>query len=102
MKCPHCLENFHVTDSEERNAVHLRGGTGTWKLKWVFCPACREPTVELLGRNQWRVAYPRASSRAALSDAVPEDVASDFREAVETLPVSPKASAGLSRRILQH
>jgi hypothetical protein len=33
---------------------------------------------------------------------VPADVQTDFREAVEVLPVSAKASAALSRRLLQH
>jgi hypothetical protein len=32
---------------------------------------------------------------------VPEPLASDFREAHDTLPISPKASAALSRRCLQ-
>jgi Domain of unknown function (DUF4145) len=34
-------------------------------------------------------------------NGVPEPLASDFREAHDTLPISPKASAALSRRCLQ-
>jgi hypothetical protein len=36
-----------------------------------------------------------------LPDEVPDNFASAFREAYETLPISPKASAALSRRCLQ-
>jgi hypothetical protein len=36
-----------------------------------------------------------------LPNEVPDKFADDFREAFETLPISPKASAALSRRCLQ-
>jgi len=36
-----------------------------------------------------------------LPEEVPERFAADFREAHDTLPISPKASAALSRRCLQ-
>jgi len=81
-------------------------GVDRWALKWVFCPGCKEPTVAI----RWRVGsvlperiiYPKTPGRAALAETVPPDIAQDFREAVEVLPVSPKASAALSRRLLQH
>jgi hypothetical protein len=37
-----------------------------------------------------------------LPDEIPEKFASDFREAYDALPISPKASAALSRRSLQN
>jgi hypothetical protein len=44
--------------------------------------------------------YPRGQMRR-LPPEVPDPYASDFREAVEVLPSSPKASAAISRRNLQ-
>jgi len=41
-------------------------------------------------------------SRAPLSDVVPEHFAVDYREAALVFDDSPKASAALSRRCLQH
>ncbi len=44
--------------------------------------------------------YPRGAMRP-LAAEVPDPYAADFREAVEVLPISPKASAALSRGNLQ-
>ena len=48
------------------------------------------------------LAIRRCNTRVPLSDCVPRDLQEDFSEAVNVLPVSPKASAALSRRVLQH
>lgn len=45
---------------------------------------------------------PKAPSRAPLDKRVPDDLAEDYRQACLVLPDSPKASAALSRRCLQH
>jgi hypothetical protein len=45
---------------------------------------------------------PKGVSHAPLSPAVPAEFADDYREASYVLPDSPKASAALSRRCLQH
>jgi hypothetical protein len=105
MKCPHCLENFHGEPGRGQGANSTPMGHDQWKLKWTFCPACEKPVVAI----QWmqgnvlpqRVIYPHSAGRAALPSTVPEQIAQDFREAVEVLPASAKASAALSRRLLQ-
>lgn len=47
------------------------------------------------------MVYPRSEARTQLPEGVPAGISEDFREAFETLPVSAKASAALSRRLLQ-
>ena len=44
---------------------------------------------------------PLLATRIPLGDAVPESIATDYREACSVLPISPKASAALSRRVLE-
>lgn len=48
------------------------------------------------------LVYPRGISRVPLSNDVPDTLAQDYREACLVLTDSPKASAALSRRSLQH
>jgi hypothetical protein len=45
---------------------------------------------------------PKALSRSPLSPDIPNDLAGDYRESALVLADSPKASAALSRRCLQH
>lgn len=45
--------------------------------------------------------FPRVKPSIHVPQEVPEAVAADYGEAVQVLPISPKASAALSRRILQ-
>jgi hypothetical protein len=49
-----------------------------------------------------RTVRPKAMARAPLSVDVPEVYAADYQEACNVLAESPKASAALSRRCLQH
>jgi hypothetical protein len=49
-----------------------------------------------------RTVRPKAVARVPLSTDVPEAYAADYREACNVLVDSPKASAALSRRCLQH
>jgi hypothetical protein len=51
--------------------------------------------------REWFV-YPRAATRPACSPEVPKVLADDFHEACLVIADSPKASAALSRRCLQH
>ncbi len=113
MKCPHCLVEFHdkvqPTDLGEDS-------TSYWILLKRVCPKCGKFILSLeehcdryrIGganhyhRNRQFYCYPRAASRSPLSPDVPEQFAADYREACLTLTDSPKASAALSRRCLQH
>lgn len=45
--------------------------------------------------------FPEGSNRGPVSTDVPPEIAADYNEAALVLPLSPKASAALSRRCLQ-
>ena len=110
MKCPHCLIAIHYEPirnpvcSEER---------GRWLISNQACPACKKQIIYLelvfedpVGSKNVLIdaflAYPRDVAREALSPEVPEEFAGDYREACAIPSGSPKASAALSRRCLQH
>jgi len=77
------------------------------KIDQCICPACRN-TVLILRRETHAdppvatLLYPRAMSRTPVPPEVPPSFADDYREACLVLADSPKASAALSRRCLQH
>jgi hypothetical protein len=87
------------------------GHPDIWKSRHGLCPACRRIVVEfgsgsVSNVNAWdktrRLAWPAAIARAAIGPYVPQEFAGDYREAVDVIPASPKASAALSRRCLQY
>lgn len=53
------------------------------------------PTVE-------KIIYPIGKDQKVLSEEIPASYRNDYHEAVAVLPISPKASAALSRRCLQN
>jgi Domain of unknown function (DUF4145) len=52
-------------------------------------------------RQHGTLIHPEGSNRGPLSTDVPAPIAADYNEAAIVLPLSPKASAALSRRCLQ-
>jgi len=114
MKCPHCLVEFH----DEGKSIYLGvDETANWGMNTCKCPACKKYIFTLyeshdpvsgpggvIAYNKQRtfLVYPKMYSRAPLSPHVPAHFADDYKEACITLPDSPKASAALSRRCLQH
>lgn len=113
MKCPHCLTAFH----DARELVELgEDVTSQWTLIKRTCPECKKFIFSLDEKyerfrvshtnhyhyKRERLCYPRGISRSPLSSDVPEGFAGDYNEACLTLVDSPKASAALSRRCLQH
>ncbi|HSC89609.1 MAG TPA: DUF4145 domain-containing protein [Polyangiaceae bacterium] len=67
------------------------------------CPSCSRLVLRLMRRNgEQSLIFPRGHGRPPLADSVPAAFASDYNEAVLVLADSPKASAALSRRCLQH
>ena len=115
MKCPHCLENFFPQTSEALLCWNDgRGGAvtdagGHWTYKFTLCPACKRIVIWLILTDKKSskeigstMVWPRGVARAPLSPEVPEEFAEDYREACLVFADSPKASAALSRRCLQH
>jgi hypothetical protein len=80
------------------------------------CPECQEEVVDLIEAEfneqpntnfldpdiiQRYKVYPSNTFRKPTPEEVPSDIKEDYEEACRVLPVSPKASAALSRRCLQ-
>lgn len=114
MTCPHCSIRCHVTG---KNLFIGNDPDGDWMLFQTQCPSCSR-FVLILAVGTWkksgphgphfeeppttRLVHPRTINREPLSASVPKAFAEDFVEACLVLQDSPKASAALSRRCLQH
>lgn len=114
MKCPHCLESFHVQFEEIHLVNQYRSWwedrDGHWKIRFTLCPACARSSLFLvltpandssITLNEMLV-WPKGVARSPLPAEVPEEFAGDYKEACLVLADSSKASAALSRRCLQH
>lgn len=114
MKCPHCRIDFH--DKPERSKIGV-DADGGWILIKRECPACHRMILHLTNGQPLYDQYhhfidinevktilirPKGSSRPPCPVEVPKKFAEDYNEACLVLPDSPKASAALSRRCLQH
>ena len=109
MKCPHCNTGFHE-NSQKSHPFQLRDGT-LWAATYQNCPQCSGAIIFLDAYRPTSHAnltivpsflvYPRNASARPVPAEVPEPYKGDFEEAVAVLPLSPKASAALSRRNLQ-
>jgi hypothetical protein len=125
MKCPHCGVEFHDNWAiglfcRGRNPLEAKAAfpNAFWEYRVAECPRCRELTIDVgIGQMHpadarfpmtagtepaWERVRPIAPKRVVPSAHVPEAIASDYLEACMTLVISPKASAALSRRCLQH
>ncbi len=115
MKCPHCAIHFHenwYAEHFERTGRLLAEPTENENIYWFYrsaiCPKCKHPTIEVARKfsndefyDGWRQIFPIGSNRGPVPIEVPGDIASDYIEACNVLPISPKASAALARRCLQ-
>jgi Domain of unknown function (DUF4145) len=115
MQCPHCLKHFHET--WQHNTL-MKDAYGTWGAAVTSCPACQRAIITIgkmlqvtdgAGRisflpalKDYQLAHPRSIARSPIPPEVPEEFAADYREACLVFADSPKASAALSRRCLQH
>ena len=119
MKCPHCAESIHFEESDS-SAYEYEAGSGQpgatgYAVVHGFCPNCGELIVLLRegrykeyehngyieeGSERDEVIYPKSYARPVEAE-VPERYREAFQEAAGVLGVSAKASAGLSRRLLQ-
>lgn len=112
MKCPHCLESFF---EEWQQPISVgKDKDGQWYLKHCYCADCKRiiimlevvrggpvfPAPTIIPKSY--MVWPKSVARTALPEEVPERFSGDYREAFLVLSDSPKASAALSRRCLQH
>ena len=115
MKCPHCLVSFHLRNSSP--APIGPDPDGYWWVAEETCPDCKKLTVWLVvsserepgaayprpyGQQRAVMVRPRGTNRPPVSIEVPPEFAEDYLEACLVIADSPKASAALSRRCLQH
>jgi hypothetical protein len=108
MKCPHCTtgvnENWGSWNVlvEQPPSPHAHE---TWQLWAMVCPECGELIAQvrrLDGTTEVfrTLAWPKFGSRP-LPPEVTGRWSEDFSQAAEVIGSSPKASAALSRRLLQ-
>jgi hypothetical protein len=103
VQCLHCQNHFFPQWADRPFAAN--DVQGQWVVNYVICPACERFTIRLERRAGGKIqetidAYPKMVRRPA-PEQVPNDIAQDYREACTVLPDSAKASAALSRRLLQ-
>ena len=105
MKCPWCQIAFHVKedDWESTTISDDRGSISEWTCSMTFCPDCRRLIVMLIDASglDEEVIYPYAAMPINIGLEIPESLRADYLEAVRVLQISAKASAALSRRVLQ-
>jgi uncharacterized protein DUF4145 len=114
MNCPHCQVAFH---GDPITTGLRKDSDGVWCAVTYLCPSCNRISVDLVcatqvtgsgqglhfnGMRKKVLGYPRASSRPSPPPEVPPEFGQDYVEAALVLADSPKASAALSRRCLQH
>ncbi len=111
MKCPHCTIAFTWTASNHHGAG--RDADAYWQFESTNCPECEKIIIQLvkletvaghatLTETSRRTVQPRATNRPPCPPQVPAAIRTDYLEACLVLDDSPKASAALSRRALQH
>jgi len=107
MQCPHCLVAFHEQPIQLPIKPDNLDADGNWAAFVCKCASCNRFILQLMLQKvnaapKTIMVYPKGVTRRPLSSEVPAPFAQDFREAVQVLEISPKASAALSRRCLQH
>lgn len=107
MTCPHCgiATATEFVENLLRSDPHRN-----WSAYHAECQNCEGAIILLVGHSRLplhaevepvvRLVNPKGITRPVPPE-VEQRLADDFKEAVAVLPDSPKASAALSRRILQ-
>jgi hypothetical protein len=79
---------------------------GMLVAKYMICPSCARAIFVVSGIaggiDETLIVWPRTTGRPPCPKEVPKNVADDYSEACLVHQDSPKASAALSRRCLQH
>lgn len=116
MKCPHCGIAFFDNPEIKTIGIDVDGG---WILLKSDCPSCKRMILRLASGPSHHDQYgkflgidttkqkeflvrPKASLRPVCPPEVPKEYTEDYSEACLVISDSPKASASLSRRCLQH
>jgi hypothetical protein len=112
MKCPHCQTAFAdafttvaiMTDAGATDRIgNIASPQAVWQAQSQRCPSCFEAIIFLVQLRPERrnyLAFPLGKTRPIPAE-VPEPYRQDFKESVSVLSFSPKASAAISRRLLQ-
>lgn len=112
MKCPHCAVAFSAKSSV---SIVTHDADGRWTVSCTTCPECNRATIALglqepiqgINPHQFGkvtrsyIVNPKSATRPVPLE-VPNEFADDYKEAALVLGDSAKASAALSRRVLQH
>ncbi len=118
LKCPHCSVSIQVQTKETRVIFDPKQEGYGSDISYAECSACEQLIVWLrwgvvgtldydtytyddIVDVQWQeLLYPKGVQRT-IDPEVPVELADEFREATAVLTLSPKASAAISRRLLQ-
>jgi len=118
MICPHCKTGIY--DAAQNTAIAFfqrkNGSNYAWRTRHQQCPECKEVFIYLQGGG-WATGAPNQRTFTNLVEEhliwpqegyricpaeTPDNLKKDFLEAAAVLPISPQASAALTRRCLQH
>lgn len=123
MTCPHCSDSFHDNPSY---VLIGQDSESMWAIRKESCPnpECKKDILHLIsgvfdevqgyplhfGLTRFQINWidsvslirPKSISRKPVPVEVPQEFSQDYIESCLVLQDSPKASAALSRRCLQH
>lgn len=115
MKCPHCDVAIKIEWDESNAYIDKENPTRAYEVLIGQCPNCEKLIVKLrygrLNKELFSISTPEIESEEIIypkfpsikvEEEVPEPYKCEFREAFSILNISQKASAALSRRMLQN
>ena len=107
IKCPHCLVTVHLNMNQKSLGTDV---DGEWLVNYPLCPNC-ERLIIFIRRTRnsttappaiTNLVYPKSIQRDPPPAQVPKEFTQDYLEAALIINDSSKASAAISRRLLQH
>jgi len=109
-KCPHCGTRVYFGAPRDlggtliftADASQGFGELPAIRLACAECPSCRNLTISVQVNDKTYLLWPQTGEYRAVPHDVPRSIREDFEQACAVLESSPKASAALSRRCLQH
>lgn len=114
--CPYCGTRVYLELWGEGYKEQKETKSGGYNVAAGFCPNCDEFIVivehgekyeetqsddEAYEIDSTKIVFPKFATGRTLEDGIPEKYSKNFREAEQVLEISPKASATLSRYLLQ-